>query len=242
MPPLLLSACVQLRKSEMRLNSNEVDEKQQYWLDTFNVGDSWRLFRIMAEFVDGFDTLSTVKHPAVSIFGTARIGPENPFYRQAEEIARGLAEAGYAVITGGGPGIMEAGNKGAMEAGGTSIGLNINLPFEQRQNRYANLPLEFKYFFVRKVMLIKYAMAFICMPGGFGTMDELFEAITLIQTRRIKSFPIILVGSDYWQGLIDWIKGPMLETGKIEEKDLFIINQIDEVDEIVNFIKRTVVL
>ena len=226
----------------MVLNSNAVDEKQQYWLDTFNVGDSWRLFRIMAEFVDGFDTLSTVKNPAVSIFGTARIGPENPFYRQAEEIARGLVEAGYAVITGGGPGIMEAGNKGAMEAGGTSIGLNINLPFEQRQNRYANLPLEFKYFFVRKVMLIKYAMAFICMPGGFGTMDELFEAITLIQTRRIKSFPIILVGSDYWKGLIDWIKGPMLETGKIEEKDLFIINQLDEVDEIVNFIKRTVVL
>ena len=226
----------------MRLNSNAVDEKQQYWLDTFNVGDSWRLFRIMAEFVDGFDSLSVVKHPAVSIFGTARIGPDNPFYRQAEEIARGLAEAGYAVMTGGGPGIMEAGNKGAMEAGGTSIGLNIDLPFEQRQNRYANLPLEFKYFFVRKVMLIKYAMAFICMPGGFGTMDELFEAITLIQTRRIKSFPIILVGSDYWKGLIDWIKDSMLETGKIEEKDLFIINQIDEVDEIVNFIKRTVVL
>ncbi len=226
----------------MRLNSNEVDEKQQYWLDTFNVGDSWRLFRIMAEFVNGFDSLSVVKHPAVSIFGTGRIGPDNPFYRQAEEIARGLAEAGYAVITGGGPGTMEAGNKGAMEAGGTSIGLNIDLPFEQRQNRYANLPLQFKYFFVRKVMLIKYAMAFICMPGGFGTMDELFEAITLIQTRRIKSFPIILVGSDYWKGLIDWIKGPMLETGKIEEKDLFIINQLDEVDEIVNFIKRTVVL
>ena len=226
----------------MRLSSNAVDEKQQYWLDTFNVGDSWRLFRIMAEFVDGFDSLSVVKHPAVSIFGTARIGPENPFYRQAEEIARGLAEAGYAVITGGGPGIMEAGNKGAMEAGGTSIGLNINLPFEQRQNRYANLPLEFKYFFVRKVMLIKYAMAFICMPGGFGTMDELFEAMTLIQTRRIKSFPIILVGSDYWQGLIDWIKGPMLETGKIEKKDLFIINEIDEVEEILKFIKRTVVL
>lgn len=226
----------------MRLNSNAVDDKQQYWLDTFNVGDSWRLFRIMAEFVDGFDSLSAVKHPAVSIFGTARIGPDNPLYRQAEEIARGLAEAGYAVITGGGPGIMEAGNKGAMEAGGTSIGLNIDLPFEQQQNRYANLPLEFKYFFVRKVMLIKYAMAFICMPGGFGTMDELFEAITLIQTRRIKSFPIILVGSDYWKGLIDWIKGPMLETGKIEEKDLFIINEIDEVDEIINFIKRTVVL
>ncbi|MEA3547475.1 MAG: TIGR00730 family Rossman fold protein [Thermodesulfobacteriota bacterium] len=226
----------------MRLNSNAVDDNQQYWLDTFNVGDSWRLFRIMAEFVDGFDTLSTVKHPAVSIFGTARIGPENPFYQQAEEIARGLAEAGYAVITGGGPGIMEAGNKGAMEVGGTSIGLNIDLPFEQQQNRYANLPLEFKYFFVRKVMLIKYAMAFICMPGGFGTMDELFEAITLIQTRRIKSFPIILVGSDYWKGLIDWIKGSMLETGKIEEKDLFIINQLDEVEEIVNFIKRTVVL
>ncbi len=157
-------------------------------------------------------------------------------------MARGLVEAGYAVITGGGPGIMEAGNKGAAEAGGISIGLNIDLPFEQEQNRFANMPLEFKYFFVRKVMLIKYATAFVCMPGGFGTLDELFEAVTLIQTRRIKAFPIILAGTEYWQGMFDWIKGTMLEAGKIKEDDLFIFNHFDEADDIVNYIKRTVII
>jgi uncharacterized protein (TIGR00730 family) len=221
---------------------DKVDDKQQYWLDTFNVGDSWRLFRIMAEFVEGFDNLASVKSPAVSIFGSARIGPESPYYKLAETIAAGLVEAGYAVITGGGPGIMEAGNKGASEAGGISIGLNIDLPFEQEQNRYANMPLEFKYFFVRKVMLIKYATAFVCMPGGFGTLDELFEAVTLIQTRRIKGFPIILAGTEYWQGMFDWIKGTMLKAGKIKEDDLFIFNHLDEAEDIVNYIKRTVII
>ena len=209
---------------------DKVDDRQQYWLDTFNVGDSWRLFRIMSEFVEGFDNLSTVN------------SPENPYYKLAEKVASGLVEAGYAIITGGGPGIMEAGNKGAAEAGGVSIGLNIDLPFEQEQNRYANMPLEFKYFFVRKVMLIKYATAFVCMPGGFGTLDELFEAVTLIQTRRIKSFPIILVGTEYWQGMLDWIKGTMLEAGKINADDLFIFNQFDEAEDIVNYIKRTVII
>ena len=226
----------------MAVIPDKVDDRQQYWLDTFNVGDSWRLFRIMSEFVEGFDNLSVVKSPAVSIFGSARISRENPYYKLAENVASGLVEAGYAVITGGGPGIMEAGNKGAAEAGGVSIGLNIDLPFEQEQNRYANMPLEFKYFFVRKVMLIKYATAFICMPGGFGTLDELFEAVTLIQTRRIKGFPIILVGSEYWQGLLDWIKGTMLEAGKINKEDLFILNQFDEAEDIVSYIKRTVII
>ncbi len=221
---------------------DKVDERQQYWLDTFNAGDSWRLFRIMSEFVEGFDNLAAVKSPAVSIFGSARVSAESPYYKLAENVAAGLVEAGYAVITGGGPGIMEAGNKGAAEAGGISIGLNIDLPFEQEQNRYANMPLEFKYFFVRKVMLIKYATAFICMPGGFGTLDELFEAVTLIQTRRIKGFPIILAGREYWQGLFDWIKGTMLEAGKIQEDDLFIFNHFDEANDIVNYIKRTVII
>jgi len=217
------------------------DERQQYWLDNFNPGDSWRLFRIMSEFVEGFDTLAG-RMPGVSIFGSARTQPDNLYYRLAEDIANGLARTGYAVITGGGPGIMAAANKGAAEADGLSIGLNINLPFEQRPNPYANLELDFKYFFVRKVMFIKYAMAFICMPGGFGTLDELFEALTLIQTRRIKAFPIILVGSDYWGGLIDWIREKLLGAGYLNKEDMFIFNLMDDPEEIVAFIKKTVVL
>ena len=217
-------------------------DKQQYWLDNFNVGDSWRLFKIMAEFVDGFDSLSEVKRPAVSIFGSARIGPDEKHYKQAEEIAKGLAQAGYAIITGGGPGIMEAANKGAAEADGISVGLNIDLPFEQAPNAFTNLPLSFKYFFVRKVMLIKYAMAFIGMPGGFGTLDELFEALTLIQTRRIKSFPIILVGSEYWSGMLDWIKKSLLADKNINEDDLLSFQVMDDPEEVVNTIKRTVIL
>jgi uncharacterized protein (TIGR00730 family) len=217
------------------------DEMQQYWLDNFNPGDSWRLFRIMSEFVEGFDTL-TGRIPAVSIFGSARTPPDQPSYQLAEEIAGGLVKAGYAVITGGGPGIMEAANKGAAEADGLSVGLNINLPFEQQPNPHANLQLDFKYFFVRKVMFIKYAMAFICMPGGFGTLDELFEALTLIQTQRIKAFPIILVGSDYWNGLLDWIKERLLSSGYIDKEDMFIFNLMDDPAEIVSFIKKTVVI
>jgi uncharacterized protein (TIGR00730 family) len=216
--------------------------QHQYWLDYFNAGDSWRLFRIMAEFVEGFDTLSGVQGPAVSFFGSARTRPDNPTYELTVTLAGELAKLGYAIITGGGPGIMEAANKGAAEAGGSSIGLNINLPFEQAPNPFANVPLSFKYFFVRKVMFIKYAMAFICMPGGFGTLDEVFEAITLIQTRRIKPFPIILVGSDFWGGLLDWIHARILASGNIEKNDLLIINIMDDPEEIVSFIRRTIIL
>lgn len=218
------------------------DERQQYWLDTFKVGDSWRLFKIMSEFVDGFDTLSTIARPAVSIFGSARTMPGDPYYNLAEQIAGDLAEAGYAIITGGGPGIMAAANKGAAVAEGVSIGLNINLPFEQEPNPFTNLPLDFKYFFVRKVMFIKYAMAFICMPGGFGTLDELFEALTLMQTKRIKSFPIILVGRDFWSGLVDWMRNVILTAKNIDEDDFLIFQVMDESKEIVDYIRRTVIL
>ncbi len=218
------------------------DESKQYWLDNFNVGDSWRLFRIMAEFVDGFDTMSAVNCPAVSIFGSARFSENDEYYKTARAVGKGLSEAGYAIMTGGGPGIMEAGNRGADDVGGISIGLNIDLPFEQEGNPYANVPLQFKYFFVRKVMLIKYATAFICMPGGFGTLDELFEAVTLIQTQRIKKFPIVLVGKSYWGGLIDWIKEQMLQIKTISEDDLDIFVVLDDPSEIVQYIKRTVII
>ncbi|MBU0730668.1 MAG: TIGR00730 family Rossman fold protein [Proteobacteria bacterium] len=222
--------------------NGSIDERQQYRLDSFSVGDSWRLFRILSEFVDGFDALSSINRPAVSIFGSARTSADNPYYKLATTVAEGLAEAGYAVITGGGPGIMQAANKGAAAKNGISIGLNINLPFEQEPNPYANLPLDFKYFFVRKVMFIKYAMAFICMPGGFGTLDELFEAITLMQTKRIKGFPIILVGTEFWSGLIEWIKEKMLSAGSIDQEDLLIFSLMDDPDEIVNYIRKTVIL
>ncbi len=221
---------------------SSADEAQQYWLDNFNAGDSWRLFRIMAEFVEGFDSLAAIKRPAVSIFGSARFAEDDAYYKLARTVGKGLSEAGYAIMTGGGPGIMEAGNRGADDVNGISIGLNIDLPFEQEKNPYANVDLRFKYFFVRKVMLIKYAMAFICMPGGFGTMDEIFEAITLIQTRRIKRFPIVLVGTEYWQGLVEWIKAQMLAAGTINAEDLDIFVILDDADDIIQYIKRTVIL
>jgi uncharacterized protein (TIGR00730 family) len=196
----------------------------------------------MSEFVDGFDTLGGIKGPAVSFFGSARTKPEDPYYQITVSIAEELSRQGYAIITGGGPGIMEAANRGATEAGGYSIGLNINLPFEQAPNIFANLPLSFKYFFVRKVMFIKYAQAFICMPGGFGTLDEVFESLTLIQTKRIKPFPVILVGSEYWSGLLDWMKEKMLTLRRVDEEDLMIINVMDKPEEIVSYIKRTIVI
>jgi len=219
-----------------------IDERQQYSLDNFKVGDSWRLFKIMSEFVDGFDTLANIGRPAVSIFGSARMAPEDHYFKLADKIAYDLAMAGYAIITGGGPGVMAAANKGAAVAEGLSIGLNINLPFEQEPNPFANVPMNFKYFFVRKVMFIKYAMAFIGMPGGFGTLDELFESLTLMQTRRIKSFPVILVGSDFWNGLVDWIKETLLATNKIDKDDLLYFQVMDDPEEVVSYIKRTVVL
>ena len=222
--------------------SGVVDERQQYSLDNFKSGDSWRLFRILGEFVDGFDTLANIGRPAVSIFGSARTPLDDKYFQLADRIAYDLAEAGYAIITGGGPGIMAAANRGAAKAEGMSIGLNISLPFEQDPNGFANVPLNFKYFFVRKVMFIKYSMAFICMPGGFGTLDELFESLTLMQTRRIKSFPVIMVGSEFWGGLVEWIKEKMLSTGKVDEDDMIFFQVMDDPEEVVRYIKRTVVL
>ncbi len=214
----------------------------KYCLDNSVIGDSWRMFRIMSEFVEGFDAMSAIDRPMVTIYGSARTAQDAPEYLLAEDIARQLVLEGYGVITGGGPGIMEAGNKGAFEAGGVSIGLNIDLPHEQNLNPYTSLPLDFKYFFVRKVMFMKYSMAFICMPGGFGSMDELFESLTLIQTERIKPFPIVLVGSEFWGGLVDWIKDTMLAAGNISEEDLDLFTVIDKPEDVVKYIKHTVVV
>lgn len=204
------------------------------------VTDSWSIFKIMAEFVDGFEKLAKIG-PCVSIFGSARTKNENKYYEMAVETGRLLTERGYGVITGGGPGIMEAGNKGAYEAGGKSVGLNIELPFEQFHNRYIDRDkiLEFDYFFIRKVMFMKYSQGYIVLPGGFGTMDELFEAMTLIQTGKIARFPIVLVGVDYWGGLIEWIKSTMLEKEKnINEADLNLFRLVDTAEEAAEHIFR----
>ncbi len=192
----------------------------------------------MAEFVDGIETLSSLE-PAVTIFGSARCRPDDKYYRMAEELAGMLAREGYSVITGGGPGIMEAANKGAFEAGGQSVGLNIVLPFEQIMNPYTNIHINFRYFFVRKVMFIKYAMSYVIFPGGFGTMDELFESLTLIQTDKIKPFPVILVGSDFWGGLLNWIRDTMLKEMKILQEDLAIFTVVDSPGDAVEIIKNT---
>jgi uncharacterized protein (TIGR00730 family) len=199
------------------------------------------MFHIMAEFVEGFEALGKYS-PSVSIFGSTRVKPGDEVYQKAEHIGRLLAENGFGVITGGGPGVMEAANKGAVSAGGNSIGLNIEIPSEQKPNPYANVTLRFRYFFVRKVMFVKYAVAYIILPGGFGTMDELFEAVTLIQTHKIKPFPVILVGSSYWSGLLGWIKEVVLKDGNISSSDLEILQLIDEPAEIVKTIKKMVIL
>lgn len=206
--------------------------------------DSWAIFKIMGEFVNGFEKMSRIG-PCVSIFGSARTKPENKYYKLATNISKRIVEAGYGVITGGGPGIMEAGNKGAHLAGGTSVGLNIELPFEQHDNPYidSDKNLDFDYFFVRKVMFVKYSQGFVVMPGGFGTLDELFEAMTLIQTHKIERFPIIMVGTDFWAGVLDWIKNVLLEKfGNISEKDLDLFHLVDTEDEVIdildNFYKK----
>ena len=217
-----------------------MDEKQ-YVVDALSIDESWRIFRIMAEFVEAIETLSRVKH-AVSIFGSARTKPDDPYYQKAELLARRLVEKGFGVITGGGPGVMAAANKGAAEAGGQSVGMNIRLPFEQKPNPYANVSIDYKYFFIRKVMFVKYAVAYVILPGGFGTMDELFEALTLIQTKRIKSFPVILVGSEYWKGLFDWLRETMLRDNKISLDDLELFQIIDDPDEIVKHIQKYVIV
>ncbi|MGZ3558800.1 MAG: LOG family protein [Thermodesulfobacteriota bacterium] len=213
---------------------------KQYVVDDITIQDSWRLFRIMAEFVEGFEALSQ-QHPSVSIFGSTRVRAGDEVYMKAEQIGRLLAENGFGVITGGGPGVMEAANKGAASAGGRSIGLNIELPLEQKPNPYSNITLRFRYFFVRKVMFVKYALAYIILPGGFGTIDELFESITLIQTHKIKPFPVFMVGSSYWKGLLDWMKDVALKEGKISPPDLEIIQVVDDPAEIIKTIKKTVI-
>jgi uncharacterized protein (TIGR00730 family) len=192
--------------------------------------DPWRSLRILSEFVEGFDALATVG-PAVSVFGSARTPRSHPSYKSARRLGAGLAKAGYAVITGGGPGIMEAANRGCHEAGGLSIGCNIELPMEQGLNQYVDLGVEFRYFFVRKTMFVKYADAFIIYPGGFGTLDELFEALTLIQTRKIRDFPVILIGSDYWGGLIEWVRGTLLAQAAITPEDVDLLRITDDPDE-----------
>ena len=203
--------------------------------DQFTHTDTWRVFRIMGEFVEGFDELATLTR-GVSIFGSARTKNDDPYYKAAEETAALLARVGFAVITGGGPGIMEAANKGAFEAGGQSIGCNIELPFEQGSNPYLSQSLKFKYFFVRKMMFVKYSLGFIIFPGGFGTLDELFEALTLIQTKKIRNFPVVLFGTTYWEGLLNWIRDPAMKEGKITAQDLKLLHVTDSPAEVVKII------
>ncbi len=211
--------------------------KERNW-NEIKSADSWVIFKVMGEFVQGFEKMAKIG-PCVSIFGSARTQPDNKYYKMAEEIAAKVVRHGYGVITGGGPGIMEAGNKGANAQGGKSVGLNIDLPFEQSNNIYIDIDksIDFDYFFVRKVMFVKYAQGFIVLPGGFGTMDELFEALTLIQTKKIGQFPIVLVGREYWSGLVDWLKKTMLEMeGNISPADLDLFNVVDTATEAVEVI------
>lgn len=211
----------------------------QFLIDDWRIQDTWRLFRILSEFVEGFEVLSGVGR-AVAIFGSARMGPEDPYYGKTVDLARRLVEAGFAVITGGGPGLMEAANKGAAEAGGRSVGLNIELPLEQKPNPYANVRLGFRYFFCRKVMFVKYAMAYVILPGGFGTLDEFTEALTLIQTHKIQPFPLVLVGADFWAGLLEWMREVLLARGMISPQDLGILKVLEEPAEIAAYLRRSV--
>jgi len=210
--------------------------EEQYVIDDFTSKDTWRIFRILAEFVEGFEMLAKIP-PAVAMFGSARSLPGSPGYEKAQAISALLGKNGYSVITGGGPGVMEAANKGATESGSISVGLNIELPLEQKPNIYANKLLNFRYFFVRKVMFVKYSIAFVILPGGFGTLDELFEAITLIQTRKIKPFPVILVGKEYWKGLLDWIGSTLLREKMIAVEDLDIIKTVDTPEEVLYWVQ-----
>jgi len=229
--------------SENQKAQNEERIKEAFepknWSETKS-HNSWTIFKIMAEFVHGYEALGKIG-PCVSIFGSARTAPSSPYYRTAEEIAFQLTQRGYGVITGGGPGIMQAGNQGAQRGGGTSVGLNIDLPMEQEPNPYIDYDksLDFDYFFVRKVMFVKYSQGFIVMPGGFGTLDELFEAMTLIQTFKIGRFPIVLVGQKFWQGLLDWIKGTLLESeNNISAKDLDLFKVVDTAEDAVAVIEE----
>ena len=215
--------------------------EKQFVIDDITLKDSWRLFHILAEFVEGFENLSDIS-PAITIFGSARTTEGDELYEKAHQLARVLGKNGFNLITGGGPGVMEAVNRGAKEEGVKSIGVNIELPFEQKPNPYITLPLSFRYFFVRKVMFIKYAIAYVVLPGGFGTLDELFEAITLIQTRKIRPFPVILMGTSYWKDLISFMQTHMLSQGMIGKEDLNIFKVMDDPEEVAEYIKRFVIL
>jgi uncharacterized protein (TIGR00730 family) len=209
----------------------------EYEINQLVKEESWRMFRIIGEFVEGFDKLTGIE-PAVSIYGSARIQPGDKLYAQTEEIARRLGERGFSIVTGGGPGVMEAANKGAREAGVTSIGLNIDLPEEQACNPYANRSITFRHFFVRKVMLVKYTSAFVIMPGGLGTMDELTEVLTLIQTHKIKPFPVILFDSQFWKGFLDWLRSPVLANGYVSEEDFNLLRVCDTPDAVIEAVQQ----
>nr|BFE67992.1 TIGR00730 family Rossman fold protein [Actinoplanes digitatis] len=226
---------VTLRHESIPLSTADEKLLDSHHRGEWKTKDAWRALRILSEFVEGFDTLADLP-PAVSVFGSARSEPESPECRLAADLGAALAEAGYAVITGGGPGVMEAANRGATEAGGMSVGLGIELPFEQGLNGWVDIGIDFRYFFVRKTMFVKYAQAFVVLPGGFGTLDELFEAVTLVQTRKVTRFPVILMGTDYWGGLLDWIKGWLLTDGKVGPNDLDLIRVTDDVQEAVQII------
>ncbi len=221
---------------ERKLESRFFEERQ-YVLEGLAAKESWRLFKILAEFVEGFELLPRV-YPAVTIFGSSRTLPDHPDYKKAEELGRLLVEAGFSVITGGGPGIMEAANKGAFEAGGYSVGLNIRLPLEQEPNSYTNLKLEFKYFFIRKVMMAKYSVAFIFFPGGYGTLDEMFEVLTLVQTKKIRPIPIVLIDTNFWSHLYKWLTEFLVPSNKISPKDVDLFKIFDTPQETVEYIKE----
>lgn len=214
-----------------------MNDKNEQVMKNISGMESWRVFRIMSEFVDGVEKLSSIGH-AVTIFGSARTDPSDKYYKLTEELTKKLAKKGFAIITGAGGGIMEAANKGAISEGAISVGLNIDLPFEQESNKYINTLLKFRYFFVRKVMFIRYATTFVLIPGGFGTLDEFFEVITLTQTKKIERSPIFLLGTEYWSGLVDWMKSKMLKESKISKKDLEVFKLVDDIDYIVDEIVK----
>src|SRR5947208_5574064 len=228
----LISPMAPMPQEQVKEEEHALDRALHF---DFTLTDPWRVFRIMSEFVEGFDELSHIP-PSVAIFGSARTKPDDPVYVAAVETARLLAKAGFGIITGGGPGIMEAGNKGAQEGGNVSIGCNIELPFEQKPNPYLDISLDFRYFFVRKTMFVKYSNAFIIFPGGFGTMDELFEALTLIQTKKVSNFPVILYGAKYWEGLLNWIRVTMLEEEKVSGDDVALLRISDDPQEICDIV------
>jgi len=246
------AAAIKPAEPETVAQAKELESEAQYWQltddevllrspapeDDYKTSDSWRVFRIMGEFVGGFDSLAAITR-GVSIFGSARTQPDDQYYEAARETARLLAEDGFEIITGGGPGIMEAANRGAIDAGKISVGCNIELPFEQLPNPYQTKSLTFKYFFVRKTMFIKYSNAYVIFPGGFGTMDELFEALTLIQTRKIRNFPVVLFGSQYWRGLLAWLTSTMLNEKMVNPADLGLIHLTDSPRDAVDFIVKT---